>query len=309
MPRYPQTVLISCEVPWDEQMQLLEETFRREIQHVLKSFNHLYIFGTAGEGYAVDSAQFERIVRIFYEETRAADVHPMVGVIGLSTPMIVERISQAYAVGFRVFQISLPSWGTVTDNEMMTFFEDVCGQFDDCRFLHYNLPRSGRVLGGKEYKRLIEAIPNLVATKTTSGGLPGAADLMFHAPELQHFMGEVNFPHGCMFGECSLLASSGPMAPGQTWAFFEAGRTRDIEQLFRWQHDFYHMKHDVLGPARGHAHMDGAFDKLIKRLGGFEEMPLRLLSPYQGVSEEVFQTCKQIYQTKYPAWASGNAIS
>jgi dihydrodipicolinate synthase/N-acetylneuraminate lyase len=309
MPRYPQTVLISCEVPWDGQMQLQEVTFRNEIQHVLKSFNHLYIFGTAGEGYAVDSAQFERIVRIFYEETRAPDVHPMVGIIGLSTPIVVERISVAYAIGFRVFQISLPSWGTVTDGEMMTFFKDVCNRFADCQFLHYNLPRTGRVLSGKEYKPLIDAIPNLVATKTTSGGLPGAADLMFHAAELQHFMGEVNFPHGCMFGECSLLASSGPMAPRQTWEFFEAGRTRNIEQLFRWQHDFYHMKQDVMGPARAHAHMDGAFDKLIKRLGGFEEMPLRLLSPYQGLSEEVFQACKQIYQTKYPDWAPAKAIS
>ena len=71
MTRYPQAILVSCEVPWDEKEQLLEEVFRQEVRMVLKQFNHLYIFGTAGEGYAVDTPRFQQIVRIFYEETRA----------------------------------------------------------------------------------------------------------------------------------------------------------------------------------------------------------------------------------------------
>lgn len=31
MPRYPQAILTSCEIPWDENEQLLEEVFRQEI--------------------------------------------------------------------------------------------------------------------------------------------------------------------------------------------------------------------------------------------------------------------------------------
>jgi dihydrodipicolinate synthase/N-acetylneuraminate lyase len=96
MPRYPQAVLVSCEAPWDENEQLLEEVFRAEVRQVLRHFNHLYIFGTAGEGYAVDTPRFQQIVRIFYEETRGPDVHPMVGVIGLSTANIIERIAFAH---------------------------------------------------------------------------------------------------------------------------------------------------------------------------------------------------------------------
>ena len=114
MARYPQAILISCEAPWDENEQLIEDVFRGEVRSVLERFNHLYVFGTAGEGYAVDTARFQQVVRIFYEETRGADVHPMVGVIGLSTANIVERIAFAYATGFRVFQISMPAWGALT---------------------------------------------------------------------------------------------------------------------------------------------------------------------------------------------------
>ncbi len=49
MPRYPQAILVSCEAPWDENERLIEDIFRREVRTVLKQFNHLYIFGTAGD--------------------------------------------------------------------------------------------------------------------------------------------------------------------------------------------------------------------------------------------------------------------
>ena len=170
MPRYPQAILVSCEAPWDEKEQLCEEIFRREVRMVLEQFNHLYIFGTAGEGYAVDTARFQQIVRVFHEETRGADVHPMVGVIALSTANVIERVAFAYETGFRVFQIALPAWGALNDREVMTFFQDVCGAFPAAQFLHYNLPRAKRLLTGADYRRLIDAVPNLVATKNT--GLP-----------------------------------------------------------------------------------------------------------------------------------------
>ncbi len=303
MARYPQAILVSCEVPWDAEENLMEAVFREEVRLTLRrGFNDLYIFGTAGEGHAVDTARFRRIVEIFFEETRGEGVRPMVGVIGLSTANIVERLSVAYDDGFRVFQISLPSWGALTDLEMMTFFKDVCGTFPDSQFLHYNLPRAKRVLDGADYRRVINAVPNLVATKNTAGGIETAADLMRNAPELQHFFGERNFAHGCMYGECSLLASLAPMTPRKTREYFEAGRDGDIEKLFTLQKGFHDLSLDVLGPVRDGQHIDGAYDKMIVRLGGLEQMPLRLLSPYEGFSEEQYQTCKTILHQMHSEW-------
>ena len=85
--RYPQAVLVSCEVPWDENGELIEPVFRAEVRHTISSgFRDLYIFGTAGEGYAVTLTQFREIAGIFREETTREGVRPMVGVIGMSTP-------------------------------------------------------------------------------------------------------------------------------------------------------------------------------------------------------------------------------
>ena len=309
MARYPQAILVSCEIPWDEHERLLEDVFRQEVRMTLEHFKHLYIFGTAGEGHAVDTARFQQIVDIFYEETRGEGVQPMVGVIGLSTANIVERIAYAHDVGFRTFQISMPSWGALNDVEVMTFFKDVCGTFPDSQFLHYNLPRAKRVLEAPDYRRLIDAVPNLVATKNTGGGMARAAALMKEAGELQHFFGESTFPHGCLYGECSLLASFAPMSPHKSKELFAAGLTRDFVPLFELQKEFHDMLMDVLGARLADGRIDGAYDKMLVRLGGLEAMPLRLLSPYQGFTEAEYQECKSILHEKYPHWLAANVAA
>ena len=300
--RYPQTILVSCEIPWDENYELLEDVFRRSVQLTLEHYHHLYIFGTAGEGYAVDTAQFRRIVQIFYEETRGDNIHPMVGLIGMSTPIILEKLRYAYEVGFRTFQISLPSWGTLTDAEVMTFFQDVCGVYADCQFLHYNLPRTGRVLEASDYRPIVDAIPNLVATKNTGGGHKRAAELVSQVGELQHFLGEGNFLQGCLYGECSLLATFGSLSPLKVKDYFEAARQQDFPTMLTLQKGFHDMLADLFAHLQGERRIDGAYDKLWVRLGGFDEFTLRLLSPYQGFSEAQFQACQSMLKEKYAAW-------
>lgn len=303
MARYPQGILVSCPIPWTEGFEVDEALFVRLVDRcVAEGYRHIYVFGTGGEGYAVDTRRFKQVVELFWKATRVEGVTAMVGVIGLSTPVIVERLTIAHDAGFRVFQISLPSWGPLDDVELLDFFKDVCSTFPDSRFLHYNLPRTKRVLNGADYKRLVAEVPNLVATKTTSGGLPLAADLMRNASELQHFMGEGNFPHGCMYGECSLLASYGELAPARTSALFDAGRKRNVEDLFRLQHEFQDFSDNLWGAVKPGPHMDGAYDKMLVKLGYFSEFPLRLLPPYRAFGEEDYRTLRRLIESRYANW-------
>ena len=71
--------------------------------------------------------------------------------------------------------------------------------------------------------------------------------------------------------------------------------------MFRMQKDYLSMVEDILAPMRRQALMDGAYDKLLLRLGGFP-MPLRLLSPYESFSEEIYEECLQILHGKYADW-------
>ena len=296
--RYPQSNLAACMLPWTESFELDEEVFQRHLQETLQGgYQNAYILGTAGEGYALSEERFRQVVTVFARQMVRDGIDPQVGVIGLSMEQSLSRLKFAHGLGIRMFQISLPSWGALDASEAQQFFQTVCGAFPDSRFLHYNLPRAGRILRGEEYAVIAAEVPNLVATKNSSSDYARTADLLINAPMLQHFLLEGNFALGCTIGECSLLCSYDALFPRTTWQFFEAGQRRDLSELFRIAELFYrvgcklfaHCPRDMI---------DGSYDKTFLWLRD-SRFSNRLLPPYIGLTEAESQTCLENLQTHF----------
>ena len=299
--RYPRTILATCCVPWTEDGSLAEATFASSVDTLVgHGLRDLYVFGTAGEGYAVDEPRFDAVVEVFLDRCRAHGVPPMVGVISLSLPTVVGRIERCAQRGVELFQLSLPSWGRLNDVELERFFAETCGRFPSLRFLHYNLPRAGRVVTPAEYARLSDRHPNLVATKNAGAAYPTAIALLEQAPELRHFFTEPGYAYASLFGECGFLVSVLSFNPGLAHRYYRAGVERDVETLRT-------LAAEAAGVARelervlGTAHMDGAYDKCLSRAlePGF---PLRLLPPYEGASDEAYERFTRAVADRYPHW-------
>lgn len=296
--RYPQSNLAACMLPWTAEFKLDVPVFERHIQGAIDSGHRcLYLMGTAGEGYAPGDELFRQIVEVFAARAVGGDRDPQIGVIGLSMQQIIDRIRLAYDKGIRMFQISLPSWGPLDLSEQLLFFGTVCGQFSDCRFLHYNLPRAKHIVTGAEYRKIADEVPNLVATKNSSTDYARTADLMNHVPDLQHFFLEGNFAMGCTMGECSLLCSYDTVFPKLTWKLFEAGVRRDLKELF----EITKFLHDAGERFFGHCQrnmIDGSFDKIFVWLRD-PEFSHRLLPPYLGLSDEEALHCREVFDEYY----------
>ena len=276
-------ILGTAVVPWTERYEFDELVFRRQVQTIARNLTkHLYIFGTAGEGYAVSEPQFDQITRAFWSCSLECGVSPMVGLISLSLPTIIARIERCRALGFRRFQLSLPSWGPLNDRELDTFFAETCGRFQDCVFHHYNLLRTKRLLTSVEYRRLAAAHPNLVAVKNSTTDPAVIADLMTLTPRLRFFITEMGYAIARRMHDVGLLISLASINPERAKAFVagsDAQRTADVE-------DFKAMAAGLKSPGDSY-HIDGAFDKMLYRMTdpGF---PLRLLPPYAYATEEDF---------------------
>lgn len=300
--RYRPCILGTCCVPWDERFEFEENVFRRSVRHQIASGIHdLYIFGTAGEGYAVTESQFDAITRVFLDETQGDDVQGMVGLISLSLPTLIERIERAREMGARRFQLSLPSWGALNDTEVSTFFQETCGRFPDCEFLHYNLMRTGRILTGAEYGDIAARHPNLVATKNSTADESRLQSLMKDAPQLQHFITEVGFAKAALMGECGFLISFTSTNFSLAAQYFQAGHERDTAKLGTFSKDFDGLIAAFKEAVADSAHMDGAYDKLFCRVHD-ANFPLRLLPPYASVSESAFQRYVDLLRARHPHW-------
>jgi dihydrodipicolinate synthase/N-acetylneuraminate lyase len=299
MKRYPSCILATCCAPWDERGRFDEPVFRRLVRTSLAGTRHLYVFGTAGEGYAVSEEQFDAVVRAFSEEMRAGDADPMVGVISASLSTMLNRIQRCADRGIRTFQIALPSWGALSDQELRVFFREVCDGFPECRFVHYNLPRTKRMLTAAEYGELAAQHPNLVGTKNCTDSLSFVYGLIHEAPQLQHFLTETGYLYGSLFGECGILAS---LVTG--WSrlheIYNAGKQRDVSRypvLVGECELFTKLLFECVGDTR----IDGAYDKIFARVL-VPEFSLRLLPPYVGTSEEEFQKFVALLRERLPQW-------
>ena len=217
----------------------------------------------------------------------------MVGVIGLSTANVLERVRVAHDLGFREFQFSLPSWSVLADAEVLGYLRDVCGAFPDSQFMLYNTTKVGRVVTGPLLREAAAASSNLVATKTMSGDLNVVASVVREAPELMHFLHEQSVAYGSLFGEVGLLGTYAALAPKRSWALLEAanaGDARRSAELGAW---FARLADDVFQPLMAVRRVDGAYDKTIAKLSaGLGDFPLRMLSPYRSITDEEFATAQ-----------------
>lgn len=294
--------MATCCVPWNADWQFAEEIFRRQVRLILaQGTRHIYIFGTAGEGHAVSERQFDLVAETFSDEMRRGGAEPMVGLIGTSLPQVQERITRLRDRGVTHFQISLPSWAALDARELLDFFSGTCGRFPDCRFLHYNLLRAGRLVTPAEYGRLAAEHENLVATKNSTTDVARIAALLEAAPQLQHFFTETGFAHGSLLGECGLLVSVASINWSRTRDLFAAARGHDLATLRRLLSATQAITERLITGLAGKAHVDGAYDKIFCRLHD-PEFPLRLLPPYASASDTDFAAFRDFLLQEHPAW-------
>jgi len=307
--RFPQTILATCCVPWTAKGEVDEPIFRASIRGLIDAgLRDLYVFGTAGEGYAVNEQQFDEVVAIFTGECRARAVEPMVGIISLSLSTVIDRIERCLAQGITLFQLSLPSWGPLTERELMVFFDETCGRFPEARFLHYNLQRAGRLVTPDEYAVLADRHPNLVATKNARADIRTLAALLDRAGSLRHFVTEPGWAYGSLMGDCGFLVSISSINPALARAYFEAGLRHDAAVLGELARELNLMTDALLGFGGPNVHMDGAYDKVFCKLLD-PRFPLRLLPPYTGYDEAAFERFRAFLAERFPRWLPDSSVA
>lgn len=304
-PRLSPRILCSCTLPWTDRFELDESLFRDVVRGQLtKGHTSIYLYGTAGEGYALTLKQFESNSRVFAEETEGKTSLRQLGIIALSIPQIQERIEVGRGLGFASFQLSFPSWGELNDLERDLFFETTCGRNPGCSFLFYNVPRGLRWLSPEEISVLAERHPNLVAVKWAGRvGMSTIRSAVEQAPQLCHFVGDIGYAEASLQGlTCGQLISMAASNRLLANKLFELGQTgSDKGRLREFLKDLNHHSSILRDLPMNGSHMDGAYDKLIFRLHhpGF---PLRLLPPYLGASEEAFAIYRNRMHDELPHW-------
>lgn len=286
--RYPAVMMATALVPWDKNNNFMPEVFKKQVNHMISGgLKHIYLFGTAGEGYAVNNYQFETIVKLFTELMSDDGLFPMVGLVDLSVSRMKEKLEIAYSYGIREFQFSLPGWGSLNNDEIFSFFDALLPFYPDCKFLNYNLGRTKRLLEPEELFALALIHPNFVAVKQTRGEESDLAAIASSGTPLQFFVTERNFFNLSKMTECGLLMSISNIDLGLAEQFFNSCQLGDHVTSESIMDTFWKIRGSMIDSINFPA-IDGVYDKLYTKYN-VPEFPLRLLPPYQYASDDIYK--------------------
>jgi len=193
-------------------------------------------------------------------------------------------------------------------NEIQRFFTETCGRFKDCSFLHYNCPRSKRMITPDEYGLLAEEFQNLVATKNGAGSSVQMIALVRKAPQVRHFLTEFNFASGCLLGlDVGFLISIASIRWKTAQLFYQSCLDRKVQKIDNYVASLEDIQDHLLRIIGQQGHIDGVYDKLFSKLVD-PRFPLRLLPPYSYAKDESFFEFADYLRENHPEWINEKSI-
>lgn len=178
----------------------------------------------------------------------------------------------------------------MNNEEVFGFFDTLLNDYPDCKFLNYNLKRTGRFLEPEELFKLAELHSNFCAIKHTRVDDSDISAISSSCTPLQFFVTEKNFLRLSEKTECGLLMSISNINLDLARDFYEACVKRDFVAAGKIMDIFWEARSAMIDSVEFRA-IDGVYDKLYTKYN-ISEFPLRLLPPYQCASEEVFKKFK-----------------
>ncbi|MFZ9682471.1 MAG: dihydrodipicolinate synthase family protein [Cephaloticoccus sp.] len=272
-------------VPWTKTDQLDERRWRREVRAYAGTGVHgVYTGGTTGEFYAQDDATYERVAAIACEEAHTAGLPVQIGASALSTRTVIGRMKAVRLYRPDAFQIALPFWLELKDEEVRRFVHAVADAANGTPIVLYLTGRSKRKIDAKFMGRLAREVPAFIGTKDTGLDVPGLKAILKAAPDLAIFGGEdflTRMPAGGRGGYCSVTGFNAAKVV-ELYQLCAAGKWDEAKPLADAIHNFLYGA--LVPMVKKPGLWDSAIDR-IQRVAGGGDVGLRCQSPYKSGTE------------------------
>lgn len=154
--------------PMYEDESINYDELRKQADRLIEGGVHgIFAFGTNGEGYILNGAEKEEVLKTVIEQT-AGRVPVYAGTGCISTRETIQQSLMAKSLGADVLSIITPSFAAAGQDELYEHYKAVA-EAVDMPILLYNIPaRTGNALAPATVGRLA-AIDNIVGVKDSSG--------------------------------------------------------------------------------------------------------------------------------------------
>ena len=165
--------------PLDKDENVDEAKMRKQVDFVINGGVHgILAFGSNSEFYVFEEDEKKRILEIILSQA-AGRVPVYMGIGNIKTRKCIRIAQMAKAAGASGISVLQPMFLAPTEEELFQHFSAIANSVGDLPMLLYNNP--GRTGYGMSYNlvmRLLDACPNIVGMKDSSGDMTRVAEFI-----------------------------------------------------------------------------------------------------------------------------------
>jgi 4-hydroxy-tetrahydrodipicolinate synthase len=252
----------------------------------------IYSNGTAGEFFNQSENEFDQTSELLARRCQAKRMPFQLGVSHMSPIISLERLQRAKALKPDGFQVILPDWFPVTDDEAEDFLLRMAEAAAPVPLVLYNPPHAKRSLKPESYARLAK-IPGLIGVKVPGGDAAWYAamrktGLSVFVPG--HFLA-TGYRQGA-HGAYSNVACLDPLAAVRWFELMQ----RDMDAALAIERALQQFLNTHLVPILAKGYCNAALDKLLAAIGGWARVGTRLRWPYRWLPAEEAARLRPFYE-------------
>jgi len=162
--------------PFDEEEEIDEDAFRREIQYHLESGVHgISVAGSTGEGNALSVEEHSRVYDIAVEEADKS-VPVVAGAIATSAREAASKAERAQEAGADYVMATPPHYMPPTDDGLVEYFS-IIGKRGQLPILIYDVIDHVDVTDALA-RRMVDEVPELYGIKQSGGDFHGLSNML-----------------------------------------------------------------------------------------------------------------------------------
>jgi len=246
----------------------------------------VYSNGTAGEFHNQTEVEFDMVQQVMAEKCQAAGMPFQIGISHPSPIISLERLQRTVALRPDAFQVILPDWVTVTDDEQIAFLSKMAEAAGTIPLVLYNPPHAKLVLSPARLLKIGQAIPQLIGVKLASGDADWYKEMRLQAPALSIFVPGHLLATGIRekvaSGAYSNVACLSPKGSQAWWQLMQ----NDLDKAVQVQENILQFFATCIVPYKNAGYCNPALDKFLAAIGGWGSVGTRLRWPYKWIAEE-----------------------
>ncbi len=258
-----------------------------EIDRLIEAgLDGIYSNGTAGEFHNQTEAEFDKVQQVMAEKCRAAGMPFQIGISHPSPIISLGRLQRTVSLRPDAFQVILPDWVTVTDDEQIVFLSKIAEAADSIPLVLYNPPHAKLILSPAGLLKISQAIPQLIGVKLASGDAGWYKEMRLQAPDLSIFVPGHLLATGIRekvaSGAYSNVACLSPKGSQAWWQLMQT----DPDKALQVQENILQFFASCIVPYKNAGYSNPALDKFLAATGGWGTVGTRLRWPYKWIAEE-----------------------